>query len=205
MAPSKNQMKRTLAYDGDVPVADFPGKFAELRRKQMKRSRNRILIQHPTWYSRAAGVQGLFKGIHLENVQMSDGNTDDIRMFTSVTDQPGQLRHTFEWDELKGNDIIVRSRQEIVPLRSSSGGARPKFKIVRRIGEDRGMRKLISERIAELERGVGHGRDLADVFVVHKVKDTPEEAVWHILRRVPTRIRIVKKGAEKKDLTPESM
>ncbi|RSM14524.1 hypothetical protein CEP52_001225 [Fusarium oligoseptatum] len=139
---------------------------------------NEILPRHPIWYTRQTGIQRLFAGLRLPNVQTKDDG--DVKHYTSSTKERNGSRHTLEWAERKGNHIMVVSRQEARLLRREA------------FNPDYSMRHEINKRMKEVQRGILRGKHLNRVFYVIKIKDTPEEVIWYLIRKVPRNMRTFK-------------
>ncbi|KAL2692161.1 hypothetical protein Neosp_002567 [[Neocosmospora] mangrovei] len=147
---------------------------------------NEILPRHPIWYTRQTGIQKLFAGLRLPNVQTKDDG--DVKHYKSSTEERNGSRHTLEWAEQKGNHIMVVSRLETrLPCREA-----PKRKAANHLPTDYGMRHEISQRMKEVQRGILRGKHLNRVFYVVKIKDTPEETIWYLYRKVPQNTRTFK-------------
>ncbi|KAM6533093.1 hypothetical protein FALCPG4_006114 [Fusarium falciforme] len=54
------------------------------------------------------------------------------------------------------------------------------------------MRHEISQRMKEVHRGILRGKHLNRVFHVVKIKDTPGEAIWYLVQKVPQNMRAFK-------------
>ncbi|EEU40472.1 uncharacterized protein NECHADRAFT_76770 [Fusarium vanettenii 77-13-4] len=144
---------------------------------------NEILPRHPLWYTRRTGIQNLFAGLRLPNVQTKDDGY--VKHYTSSTRERNGSRYTLEWAEQRGNHIMVVSRLETrLPHREA-----PKRKAV---NADYGMRHEISQRMKEVQRGILRGKHLNRVFYVVGIKDTPEETIWYLARRVLQSMRTFK-------------
>ncbi|UPK97309.1 hypothetical protein LCI18_008244 [Fusarium solani-melongenae] len=145
---------------------------------------NEILPRHPIWYTRQTGIQKLFAGLRLPNVQTKDDG--DIKHYTSSTKERNGSRHTLQWTEQRGNHIMMVSRQEARLLcREAPSKRKP-------VNFDYGMRHEISQRMKEVQRGILQGKHLNRVFYIVKIKDTPEEAIWSLIRKVPQNMRTLK-------------
>ncbi|KAJ4328149.1 hypothetical protein N0V84_001351 [Fusarium piperis] len=171
-----------------TPILD--DKTLKAAYKQCKSQRikctNEILPRHPIWYARQSGIQKLFVGLRLSNVRAKDDG--DVKHYKSSTREKNGSRHTLEWVEQRGNHIMVVSRQDARLLcreASSKGKVSP-------LPTDHGMRHEISQRMKEVQRGIHRGRHLKRVFYVVKIGDTPEEAIWYLIRKVPQNMRTFK-------------
>ncbi|KAM0426772.1 hypothetical protein ACHAPT_008088 [Fusarium lateritium] len=159
---------------------------------------NEVLPQHPIWYTGQSGIQKLFAGLRLPNVQTKDDGR--ARYYVSSTKESNMSRHTLEWAEEKGNHIMVVSRQEARVCRKNN-----KAKVVHALptNQGRGMRHEINQRMKEVQRGIHRGRHLGRAFYVVKVKDTPEEAIWCLVRKVPQKFRTFKSPLTKTEKARE--
>ncbi|KAI8687303.1 hypothetical protein NCS56_00302800 [Fusarium sp. Ph1] len=83
---------------------------------------------------------------------------------------------------------MVMSRQEARLLCREA----PKRKSASHLPIDYGMRHEISQRMKEVQRGILRGKHLNRVFYVVKIKDTPKEAIWYLIRKVPQSTRTFK-------------
>ncbi|KAI8723915.1 hypothetical protein NCS52_00248300 [Fusarium sp. LHS14.1] len=147
---------------------------------------NEILPRHPIWYTRQTGIQNLFAGLRLPNVQTKDDG--DVKHYTSSTKERNGSRHTLEWAEQRGNHIMVVSRLETRLLHHEA----PKHKASSHLPIDHGVRHEISQRMKEVQRGILRGKHLNRVFYVVKIKGTPEETIWYLYRKVPQNTRTFK-------------
>ncbi|RSL51485.1 hypothetical protein CEP53_008414 [Fusarium sp. AF-6] len=147
---------------------------------------NEILPRHPIWYTRQTGIQKLFVGLRLPDVQTKDDG--DVKHYTSSTKERNGSRHTLEWAEQNGNHIMVVSRLE-ARLLCCEG---PRRETTNHLPTDYGMRHEINKRMKEVQRGILRGKHLNRVFYIVKIKDTPEEVIWYLIRKVPQNMRTFK-------------
>ncbi|KAM0562788.1 hypothetical protein ACHAPJ_001628 [Fusarium lateritium] len=144
---------------------------------------NKVLDSHPDWYARPKGLEGLFKGLNLPNVK--EAIDKDARYYWSTTQDHG-IQHRLEWGEQKGHHMMVISRQAGSVVHCDEvDPKKPKITHLESARRARHMREEITKRMKEAERGILRGKGVGRAFRVIQVKNTHDEAIWHLVRKVP--------------------
>ncbi|KAF4986575.1 hypothetical protein FDECE_15881 [Fusarium decemcellulare] len=171
-------LPRPLVYEGDIPVAKLRRMYRQMRSEPPK-SLGRVVTLHPNWYACAQGIERLFTGLGLSEVQeYESGNT---RFYSSTTEKPNEPRHILQWGEEHHGHLLVISKQEsrVIPDDTNLR----KGKILCPTKRPRGMRREMNILMNEVAYGVNRGKHLAHVFNVIKVTAQRDLAVWHLIRK----------------------
>ncbi|RKK17733.1 hypothetical protein BFJ66_g1176 [Fusarium oxysporum f. sp. cepae] len=180
-APSPNDremsyspdMERLLDMFRDIDIE----KVRDIQAKQIRESTQRIskrLAGRSGWFCQKQGPRNLFNDIRLSNTQ--EAINKDFRLYRNISQHHG-AQHTLEWAEQRGSNIMIVSC-----LSRSMGKHRGQSRLKLWTRFHKHIRDVINQRIQEIEIGNG---ELTRVFYIIQVTNSPQEVVWHLIRKHP--------------------